>query len=86
MVSNSAYWGGPEQTPRRAITAGMDLILAARQVLLIVPGAHKRAILHQTVEGPETPEVPASYLRRCAGEIIWIRAAWGDGPVPARFS
>ena len=86
VVSNSAYWGGPEQTPRRAITAGMDLILAARQVLLIVPGAHKRAILHRTVEGPETPEVPASYLRRCAGEIICDRAAWGDGPVPARFS
>jgi glucosamine-6-phosphate deaminase len=85
VVSNSAYWGGPEQTPRRAITAGMDLILAAKQVLLIVTGAHKRGILEQTVAGPETPEVPASYLRRCAGEIICDRAAWGDRPAPVRI-
>ncbi len=86
IVSNGRYWGGPERTPRRAITAGMDLILAARQALLIVPGEHKRAILQQTVSGPETPMVPASYVRRCAGEVICDRAAWGDGPAPATFS
>jgi glucosamine-6-phosphate deaminase len=80
IVSNSQYWGGLDQTPRRAITAGMDLILDSRHVLLIVPGEHKRDILHQTVEGPETPAVPASYLRRCAGELICDQAAWGDGP------
>ncbi|MDQ3694429.1 MAG: glucosamine-6-phosphate deaminase [Chloroflexota bacterium] len=80
VVSNSTYWGGPDQTPRQAITAGLDLILAARRILLIVPGTHKRAILHLAVSGPETPEVPASYLRRCAGEIICDRAAWGAGP------
>ena len=86
IVSNSAYWGGAEQTPRRAITAGMDLILAARQVLLVVPGAHKRAILHRTVLGLETPAVPASYLRRCEGELLCDRPAWGDDPAPERFA
>lgn len=85
IVSNGRYWGGPEHTPRQAITAGMDLILAARQALLIVTGAHKRAILQQTVTGPETSIVPASYLRRCAGELICDRAAWGDDPAPASF-
>lgn len=86
IVSNGRYWGGVDRVPRRAITAGMDLILAARRVLLIVIGDHKRAILHQTVTGPETPAVPASYLRRCAGELICDRAAWGDDPAPATIS
>ncbi len=80
IISNSKYWGGPDQTPRRAITVGMDVILESREILLLVPGAHKRAILHQTVEGPETPDVPASYIRRCPGEVICDQAAWGDGP------
>jgi glucosamine-6-phosphate deaminase len=80
IASNSVYWGGPEHTPRRAITAGMDVILESRRILLLVPGAHKHAILHQTVEGPETPDVPSTYIRRCTGEVICDQAAWGDGP------
>lgn len=86
IASNGRYWGGPDRTPRQAITAGMDLILAARQALLIVTGDHKRAILQQAVTGPETPMVPASYLRRCAGELLCDRAAWGDDPAPVTFS
>jgi glucosamine-6-phosphate deaminase len=75
LESNRAYWG--ELTvPAGAITAGMNLILAARQTLLLVSGVHKRGILHATLEGPETPEVPASFLRRTALTVIADGAAW----------
>src|SRR5581483_10593530 len=30
IASNAAYWGGADQVPRRAITAGMRVILSAR--------------------------------------------------------
>ena len=62
------------------MTAGMAVLLAARQTLLLVSGAHKRDILHRTLEGPQTPDVPASYLRRsAAATVVADRAAWGAG-------
>lgn len=57
-------WGGRDQILPQALTIGMDLLLAARQKLLIVSGAHKREILQQSLYGPLTPEVPASYLQQ----------------------
>ncbi len=75
LESNRAYWG-ELAVPEGAITAGMDVILAARQTLLLVGGTHKRAVLHAALEGPETPEVPASFLRRTALTVIADEAAW----------
>jgi glucosamine-6-phosphate deaminase len=80
VVSNGPYWGGEEHVPRQALTCGMDLLLAARQTVLIVSGAHKRAILRRTVAPPPTPEVPASFLQQAAGvTVVADRAAWGQG-------
>lgn len=77
IVSNARYWGGEDRVPRRALTCGMDLLLAARRTLLVVSGAHKHQILHRTVEGPQTPEVPASYLQTVSNvTVIADRAAW----------
>lgn len=63
IESNASYWGNREQVPARALTAGMAPLLAAREVILLVSGRAKREILQRTVEGPVSPEVPASYLR-----------------------
>lgn len=76
LASNAAYWG-KLAVPTGAITAGMDVILAARACLLLVSGTHKRDILHAALEGPETPAVPASFLRRTALTVIADEAAWG---------
>ncbi len=76
LESNAVYWGDLD-VPAGAITAGMDVILAARQALLLVSGAHKRDILHTALEGPQTPDVPASFLRRTALTVIADGAAWG---------
>jgi glucosamine-6-phosphate deaminase len=55
----------------------MDLLLAADRTLLVVSGAHKHQILHRAVEGPQTPEVPASYLQSAPNATILVdRAAW----------
>lgn len=58
----SQYFGSPS-VPDRALTAGMAPLLASRQILLLVSGAHKRAILHRVLEEPPTPMVPASWLQ-----------------------
>lgn len=63
LESNARYWPGLGSPPA-ALTAGMGTILAARRVLLVVTGVRKRDILRATVNGPITPDVPASLLRR----------------------
>jgi len=79
IVSNARYWGGEEQVPRQALTCGMDLLLAARQTLLLVSGAHKHQILHRMVEGPQTPDVPASFLRSASNVTVLADRAAGQG-------
>lgn len=76
LVSNAAYWG--ENVPRRAITAGMDLIMAARSVLVIVSGPHKQAILSRMLHDQPSADCPASLLRlRDAVTVAADRAALG---------
>ncbi len=48
----------------RAVTLGLGTIFAAREVVVLVDGAHKRAPLRGMLEGPVTHEVPASILQR----------------------
>ena len=77
IVSNARYWGAEEQVPRQALTCGMELLLAARQTLLLVSGARKHQILHRAIEGRQTPEVPASYLQSASNVTVMAdRAAW----------
>lgn len=81
-LQNAAnYFGGYERVPRQAITMGMAPLLAARQILLIVSGAGKRAILRQALQEPITPEAPASFLQtRPDATLIVDQAAW-DPPL-----
>lgn len=74
LESNRGYWDGLA-VPTQAITAGMDVILAARETLLLVSGTHKQAILGAALDGPQTPDVPASFLRRTALTVLADREA-----------
>lgn len=77
IISNARYWGGEDQVPRQALTCGMDLLLSARRTLLVVSGVHKHEILHRSIEGPQTPNVPASYLQSVSHvTVLADRAAW----------
>lgn len=80
IESAAYYWGSTDQVPPQALTAGMDLLLAAKRILLLVSGPHKRTILRRSVMEPPSPAVPASYLQGIEGvTIIADRAAWPDG-------
>jgi glucosamine-6-phosphate deaminase len=70
IVSNARYWGDEEDVPAEALTCGMASILAARQILLIVSGPHKREILSRTLDEGPTEEVPASWLQDAPGDVV----------------
>ncbi len=61
--SNARFFDSPEQVPTTAITVGMMTIMQARSVLLIANGYKKKEILEKAMNGPITPEIPASILQ-----------------------
>ena len=79
IASNAKYWGGRDQVPQQALTAGMNVLLAAKKILLLVSGVHKRDVLRKTLVEPITHEVPASYLRNSGDVTVLVdRAASGS--------
>jgi glucosamine-6-phosphate deaminase len=63
---------GAGSVPVEGITLGMDRLLAAREVWLLVTGARKAAILQSALHGPEAVACPASFLRRHGR--LWVIA------------
>jgi glucosamine-6-phosphate deaminase len=70
IESNAVYWGGRDNVPRTAMTAGMNVILGASQIVLVVAGKHKRDILARAISGPVTDDVPSSWLQRASNVTI----------------
>jgi glucosamine-6-phosphate deaminase len=63
-AQNASFFGGdPEAVPRRALTMGVGTILDARQVLMLVTGSEKAAILAAATEGPITARISATALQ-----------------------
>jgi glucosamine-6-phosphate deaminase len=62
---------GASSTPTAGITLGMDRLLASGEVWLLVTGELKADVLAAALEGPETPDVPASFLRRHPRLQVW---------------
>jgi glucosamine-6-phosphate deaminase len=54
----------PDVVSSLAVTLGLATILDAREVVVLVSGAPKRAALAAMLDGPETTELPASALQR----------------------
>jgi glucosamine-6-phosphate deaminase len=73
-----AFGGAPQAVPQRAITLGLQEILAAGSILLVVTGAAKAPILRRLLSEPPSPELPASWLQRHADVTVLVdRAALG---------
>ncbi len=66
---------GEENVPTHAITMGMGTILDARKILLLALGEHKATVIRETVEGPATDRVPASFLQEHADASVLVDAA-----------
>jgi glucosamine-6-phosphate deaminase len=80
ISANAGYWGDAADVPATAVTMGMRHLLSARSIVLLVSGVGKRTIVHDALEGPVGPEVPASFLREADGDVTVVvdRAAWDE--------
>jgi glucosamine-6-phosphate deaminase len=90
--ANARYFNSPSDVPLRCITQGLGTILEARHLLLVVNGADKAGILAAALNGPVTPDCPASVLQLhphvtvVADEAAAAQLAPGSGQVAVRVA
>ncbi len=60
---NAEFFGGAEFVPERALTMGVGTILEAKEIVMLVTGERKAAILAQATEGPITAMISATALQ-----------------------
>lgn len=63
IEANKRFFESEDDVPRQAYTMGIKSIIQAKKILLIVSGKDKAEILNKALNGPVTPEVPASILQ-----------------------
>lgn len=61
--------------PTHALTMGVKQIMSAKQIILIATGPKKAEAIKNMVEGPVTPQVPASVLQEHDNVIIFLDEA-----------
>lgn len=62
-IEANRQWFQGEYAPRQGVTLGLKTLLAARRVIVLAFGSHKTAAVAAMVEGPISPQCPASFLR-----------------------
>ena len=67
-----------EEPPERALTLGPKTLMRAREIWLLAAGGAKAGIVARALQGPITPEVPASVLQLHPRLRVWL-----DGPAAA---
>lgn len=63
IEANARFFASRDEVPKQAVTMGLGGIMRARKVLLIANGKAKAEIIEKAVNGPVTPQVPASILQ-----------------------
>ena len=63
IQATTRFFASEKDVPRQAYTMGIQTIMAARKILLVVSGEDKAAAVNAAFFGPVTPQVPGSILQ-----------------------
>jgi glucosamine-6-phosphate deaminase len=69
------WFGSVAEVPRSAISMSVRQILKSKEIICVVPDARKAAPVKAALEGPVTPDVPASALREHGRVTMYLDAA-----------
>lgn len=61
--ANARFFDSLDDVPKEAYTMGIQTIMHARKIVVVVNGAGKAGIVKEAFFGPITPDVPASVLQ-----------------------
>lgn len=63
IEANARFFNSIDEVPTRAISMGIKNIMQSRKIVLIATGEGKAKAVQGMIEGPITPELPASVLQ-----------------------
>lgn len=63
IEANSRFFSSIEEVPRSAISMGIKTIMHSKKILLLAAGNEKAQVIERMINGPITPELPASILQ-----------------------
>ena len=69
---DEGHFASLEEVPERAVSLTVRALLSARQLLVVVPEKRKAAAVKAALEGPITPNCPASILRRQSNARVYL--------------
>ena len=69
-ADNARFFPDTRPVPDRAITQGTATICAAGELVLLACGEHKADAVARAVEGPVTPDLPASAVQLHANVTV----------------
>jgi glucosamine-6-phosphate deaminase len=69
------WFASVSDVPESAISMSIRQIMKAREIICVVPDARKAAPVKSALEGPVTPDVPASVLREHPNVTMYLDAA-----------
>lgn len=63
IEANKRFFASADDVPRQAYTMGIQTIMSAKKIVVVVSGEDKAEIVKKAFFGPVTPSVPASILQ-----------------------
>jgi len=66
------WFGSLDEVPRRAISMSIPQIMKSRKIVCTVPDERKAHAVQRAVEGPVTPDVPASALQKHPDATLYL--------------
>lgn len=63
IEANTRFFASAADVPRQAYTMGIGTIMQAKKVLVVVSGKDKAPAVKAMIDGPVTPQMPASILQ-----------------------
>lgn len=72
---NSRFFNSIDEVPTDAVTMGIETILNAKEVVLLITGENKAETVRQLVETEVTEDFPASALKNHPNFILLVDEA-----------
>ena len=72
---NEGWFDTLELVPRQAISMSVKQILKSKHIICSVPDSRKAKAVQAVIEGPVTPEVPASILQQHISTTVFLDAS-----------
>lgn len=78
-VEANRLWFEGKYAPAKGVTTGLKTILGARRAVILAYGSHKTNAVQNMVNGPVSPDCPASFLQRHPETYAFLDVAAAAG-------